>query len=144
MNRQRGAGSIALILMSVCLVSVAQLAMKWGMSTLALEGFHPSDTVTWDAVLRHGWPSLVSVVAGLGCYALSMLCWGMALKKVPLSMAYPFLSLSYVLVYIGSLFLPGIAEHFSWLKLWGIALILAGVAVTFHGGLRSTRQTAGM
>lgn len=142
MNRQRRAGSIALVVISVCLVSVAQLAMKWGMSTLALDGLNPTDMSTYDAVLRHGWPSLVSVVAGLGCYALSMLCWVMALKSVPLSMAYPFLSLSYVLVYIGSLFLPGIAEHFSWLKLLGIALIVAGVAVTFLGGLRSTRQTA--
>ncbi|GHC32992.1 putative 4-amino-4-deoxy-L-arabinose-phosphoundecaprenol flippase subunit ArnF [Kushneria pakistanensis] len=132
---------MALVALSVVLVSTAQLSMKWGMSLLPVEGLDPD--VIGIALSGGAWPPLLAVGAGLGCYALSMLCWVLALRAVPLGVAYPFLSLSYVLVYVGSLCLPGLADTFSWLKLAGIALIMTGVAITFYGGSKTVHRTSG-
>lgn len=121
-------------LLSVCLISVAQLAMKWGMGNLSkqwevIEPILFSLDVT--PLLSTAWPALLCVALGLGCYALSMACWVMALKHLPLGVAYPLLSLSYVLVYILAVTLPWLDEPFSLTKLSGIACILVGLALIF-------------
>ena len=67
------------------------------------------------------------VFAGLVCYAISLFSWMLALRAYQLSFAYPLLSLSYVLVYIMAMFVPGITESFSVIKSAGILLIIFGV-----------------
>ena len=42
-------------------------------------------------MLAHPVPLLI-IVAGVGCYALSLLCWLVALHSTPLNIAYPLLS----------------------------------------------------
>ncbi len=82
-------------------------------------------------LLWHVWPALIGVGIGLGCYALSMACWVMALKHLPLGVAYPLLSLSYVIVYLLAVTLPWLNESFSWVKLSGIGFILLGLTFIF-------------
>tara|TARA_R110000868_G_scaffold215066_1_gene465153 strand:+ start:325 stop:789 length:465 start_codon:yes stop_codon:yes gene_type:complete len=118
------------IFVSVLLVSIAQLLMKLGMQTLASE---------WSSIEACGlfkcqWPTLLSlcdpllyVFTGLSCYVVSMLCWIKGLQKIPLSKAYPVLSLSYVLVYVAAIFIPSLDEPFSWFNTLGISLILFGL-----------------
>ena len=87
---------------SVVLVSSAQLGMRWSMTRL------PEPTHWLDA-LRHGEVSLaaVAVVSGaIVAYALSMLCWLLALRDLPLGRAYSLLSISYALVYLLAASLP--------------------------------------
>jgi len=117
-------------LMSVLLISVAQLSMKWGMGTL--NQLWPDLIMLWQGEEFSNLFSLaiapvMAVGAGLCCYALSMACWVMALKRLPLSLAYPLLSLSYVLVYLGAVYLPWLNEPLSWVKGMGIFLILLGL-----------------
>ncbi|GGB12661.1 4-amino-4-deoxy-L-arabinose-phosphoundecaprenol flippase subunit ArnF [Agarivorans gilvus] len=122
--------SIALALLSVAFISLAQLSMKWGMSQLN-EQF-PTWLSLWQQqayshLVSHYWPYYLSVIGGLSCYASSMFCWVIALKRLALSIAYPLLSLSYVVVYLAAVSLPWIGESFSWSKALGVLLILIGI-----------------
>jgi undecaprenyl phosphate-alpha-L-ara4N flippase subunit ArnF len=75
---------------------------------------------------------VVWLVAGLACYALSMLSWMFALIKYEISFAYPFLGITYILVYLGAVYWPQIGEQLSWQRTGGIVLILAGVVLVNH------------
>lgn len=112
---------------SVMLVSAAQLLMRWAMVQLPAMGELSRFIL---AVLTGSLPVL-ALLAGLVAYALSMLCWLLALQRLPLSRAYPLLSLSYLLVWAAALWLPGLNEAFLWGKLAGGALILAGLLLIF-------------
>lgn len=112
-------------LCSVLLVSGAQLLMKWAMIQL------PSmdqPLLFFSAVLTLSAPA-VALTGGLMAYALSMLCWLLALRRLPLSRAYPLLSLSYLLVWGAALFIPAFNEIFLWGKLAGGSLILGGLVL---------------
>ncbi|ETS30469.1 MULTISPECIES: 4-amino-4-deoxy-L-arabinose-phosphoundecaprenol flippase subunit ArnF [Photorhabdus] len=112
-------------LASVLLVTVAQLLLKWGVVNLpALNfGLHWFD-VEWLWDNRN---SLVTIMAGLAGYLLSMLCWLFALKYLPLNKAYPLISLSYVFVYSMAALLPWFNETVTLLKTVGVIFILFGV-----------------
>lgn len=125
---------LLLALMSVLLISVAQLSMKWGMGTL--NQLWSDLIMLWQVddysnLFSLAIAPVMAVGAGLCCYALSMACWVMALKRLPLSLAYPLLSLSYVLVYLGAVYLPWLNEPLSWVKATGILLILLGLIFVF-------------
>ena len=108
---------------SVVLVSSAQLGMRWSMTRL------PEPTHWLDA-LRHGEVSLaaVAVVSGaIVAYALSMLCWLLALRDLPLGSAYSLLSISYALVYLLAASLPMFHENFTLSKTLGVTLVILGV-----------------
>jgi len=64
---------------------------------------------------------------GLGCYGVSVLLWLGALSRVPVSVAYPMLSIGYIVNAFAAAVLFG--EALSLAKLAGIALIIAGVVV---------------
>jgi len=114
-------------LCSVLLVSGAQLLMKWAM--IQLPAFsQPLDLLS--VLLSFSTPVL-ALFTGLFAYALSMLCWLLALRRLPLSRAYPLLSLSYLLVWGAALLIPALNEHFLWGKLAGGVVILAGLLCIF-------------
>lgn len=125
--------SIVMALCSVLLISIAQLSMKWGMSELKL--LWPEIVNMWQTSHYSNIASLIkptlAVFSGLTCYGLSMAFWVLALKKLPLSVAYPLLSISYVLVYLGAVYLPWLNEPLSWSKAVGILLILIGLIFVF-------------
>ena len=64
---------------------------------------------------------------GLACYLLSMLLWIRVLMRLPLSVAYPLLSISYVLVYLVATSWSFWGETASTARSAGIGLILLGV-----------------
>ncbi|WP_437612369.1 4-amino-4-deoxy-L-arabinose-phosphoundecaprenol flippase subunit ArnF [Erwinia sp. V71] len=111
--------------LSIVLVSVAQLSMRWAMVQLPAV----SDiTLLWQA-MRALTPGALALGAGLAAYVLSTLCWVMALHRIRLSRAYPLLSLSYILVWGAALWLPGLQERFSWEALGGVTLIFIGIVL---------------
>jgi multidrug transporter EmrE-like cation transporter len=67
------------------------------------------------------------IMAGLMCYVLSVAIWIVALSKVPVSVAYPMLSIGYVVNAIAAWYLFG--EYLSTQKLAGIAVIIVGVCL---------------
>ncbi|AJO78547.1 4-amino-4-deoxy-L-arabinose-phosphoundecaprenol flippase subunit ArnF [Pseudomonas sp. MRSN 12121] len=120
MSRARG---FTFALGSVLLVSGAQLGMRWSMTRLPA----PEQ---WLATLSGGQFDLLAlgvVLAAILAYALSMLCWLLALRDLPLGRAYSLLSISYALVYLLAAALPLFNEAFSLSKTLGVALVILGV-----------------
>ncbi len=110
---------------SILLVSIAQLLMKYAMINLNVE---IADIVIGLEFLSTYWqPVLLPLFIGMACYGLSVLCWISALSAIPLSIAYPLLSLSYVLVNIGVWVFPIYNEQLNLTRVIGILLILIGV-----------------
>jgi undecaprenyl phosphate-alpha-L-ara4N flippase subunit ArnF len=112
------------LIASIVLGAVGQVLMKWGIESLKVGD---TTTVTGLGLLR-AWP----VAAGLASYGLSSICWLLALRKFPLSTAYPMVSLGYVLVMLISVWL--FHETISMQKWLGAAVILAGVALIARSG----------
>ncbi len=80
-------------------------------------------------MLAHPVPLLI-IVAGVGCYALSLLCWLVALHSTPLNIVYPLLSTSYALVYLLAVTIPSFAEPLVASKAAGVILIFLGAILT--------------
>lgn len=68
------------------------------------------------------------VLSGFAAAFLAGLCWMLAIEKLELAYAYPFMALSFVLVPLGSTFFFGeVVPPMQWL---GLGLIVAGVSVS--------------
>ncbi len=113
-----------LILSGVGLNAAAQLALK--VATRPLGAFTRFDLATLVAsigLLLRSPPFWL----GMTCYAASLCVWLAALAKAPVSVAYPMLSLGYVVVAFASALWLG--EALTPERLLGIALICAGVVL---------------
>lgn len=104
--------SFAFILTGVLLNAGAQLLLKAGTNAEPL-GLRL-------AIEPH-------ILAGLACYVVSVVVWVVALSKVPVSMAYPMLSIGYVVNAIAAYYLLG--EAVSPMRLAGIGVIIVGVFI---------------
>jgi drug/metabolite transporter (DMT)-like permease len=113
--------AIIYILISVVGGAVGQVLLKKGMG-----GMGPL-TITASQAPAILWKMVTNpyVVIGLGIYFLGTLFWLTALSRVNLSFAYPFASLSYVLMLIAGWLL--LNETITPLRLVGTAVIIAGV-----------------
>ncbi|RZM89083.1 MULTISPECIES: 4-amino-4-deoxy-L-arabinose-phosphoundecaprenol flippase subunit ArnF [unclassified Escherichia] len=114
-------------LFSVIIASAAQLSLGYAASHL------PPMTQLWDfiaALLAFGLDARMLVVGLLG-YLLSVFCWYKTLHQLTLSKAYTLLSVSYVLVWIASMVLPGWEGTFSVKALLGVACIMGGLTLIF-------------
>lgn len=138
MNRIQS-NAIFLLGMSIVLSACAQLFMK--VSMIQLHDTGASGTSLFFLIIENS-TVLIWLLAGLACYALSMLCWLFALMKYELSFAYPFLGITYVLVYLGAVYWPQIGEHLSWQRTAGIVLILIGVVFVNYN--KSAKQDRGL
>jgi multidrug transporter EmrE-like cation transporter len=104
--------SFAFILTGVLLNAGAQLLLKAGTNAEPL-GLRL-------AIEPH-------ILAGLACYVVSVVVWVVALSKVPVSMAYPMLSIGYVVNAIAAYYLLG--ETVTPMRLTGIGVIIVGVFI---------------
>lgn len=114
-------------LCSVLLVSIAQLLLRAAMVSL------PPVTLSlaFACEMLQLQKAALLLLLGLLGYLGSMVCWYLALHRLPLSKAYALLSLSYILVWAAAIWLPGWHEPFSRRGLLGVLLITAGVLVIF-------------
>lgn len=113
--------SFVLIVTGVLLNAMAQLWLKAGTNALGALTFNRQAVIS--TVFRVGFEP--HIMAGLGCYVLSVAIWIVALSKVPVSVAYPMLSIGYVVNALAAWYLFG--EYLSPQKLIGIAVIIVGV-----------------
>ena len=70
----------------------------------------------------------IGVLSGLGAAVLAALCWMLAVERLELGFAYPFMALSFVFVPIGSTIFFG--EPLPPIQLLGLGLIVAGVTLS--------------
>jgi multidrug transporter EmrE-like cation transporter len=71
------------------------------------------------------------IVAGVFCYGLSLVVWLMGLSRIPVSVAYPLLSLGYVINAVAAWYLFG--EALTPARIAGIGLIVTGVFFVARG-----------
>jgi len=115
--------AFAFILTGVLLNAVAQLALKasvheMGAIVLTLDTVVP---VAWR-LARQPW-----LWAGLSCYGVSVVVWILALSRVDVTIAYPMLSIGYVVSAVAAWLLFG--EVLTGGRLTGIGVIIVGVCI---------------
>ena len=105
-----------LIFINILITSGAQLLLKKGSLRL--------DQINFASVLSN-----FHLLGGVFFYGASFLLWMYILKRVPLSLAYPSLSLGYILVaFLSAKYL---GESLTLSKIAGSLIIILGVIVLF-------------
>lgn len=111
----------ALVLTGVLLNAIAQLLLKAGAGALVDVELRASNAAAIASRVIFNVP----ILAGLVCYALSVVVWILALARVEVSVAYPMLSLGYVVNALAAWWLFN--ESLSGARIAGIGIILVGV-----------------
>ncbi|OGI63028.1 MAG: small multi-drug resistant family protein [Candidatus Muproteobacteria bacterium RBG_16_60_9] len=112
----------SLVLISVALSALAQIALKFGMASAAIQ--RAMDTERWIDI---GHATLINpyILGGLGVYGLSVATWLLVLARVDVSVAYPFVGLGFILtMFLGALLLH---EPVGALRIVGTLLVAVGV-----------------
>ena len=119
-------GAFALVFASVSLSAIAQTSFKMGV-VRAQTGV---DAAIWAKAFAMLFSPMV--LLGLALYGVGTLLWLFALRQLDLSLAYPFVAMSFVMVAgSGMLFL---GEPVQPTRLIGIGLIIVGLLVMARGG----------
>lgn len=115
--------TFGIILSGVLLNAMAQLLLKAG--TNAVGHFEFSR----DNIIPIGFKLATEphIAGGLACYVISVVVWIMALSRVEVSIAYPMLSIGYVVNALAAWYLFGEAVTIS--RIVGIGIIIVGVYV---------------
>ncbi len=110
---------IGLILLSVALAALAQLTLKHGMNQVGVASLSAGSL---KAVATN-----LSVIGGLAIFGLSAVVWLVVLSRASLSFAYPFASLTYVLILLADKFV--LHEEIPILRWAGVFAIMAGIVM---------------
>jgi multidrug transporter EmrE-like cation transporter len=111
---------LGLILLTVTLSACAQLALKVGVSKQKMQ--HALELGIFDGIMAAALSPMI--LLGLTIYVLSVAMWLWVLSKVDLSVAYPFVGISFlVTMAFGSLLLN---ESVTLSRIAGTVLIFAG------------------
>lgn len=113
--------AFALLMTGVLLNTGAQLLLKAGTNVL---GVITLERGTWpETLLRMATQG--HFILGAACYAVSIVVWIIGLSRVPVSVAYPMLSVGYIVNAVAAHYLFGESVTFArWL---GIGFIVVGV-----------------
>jgi drug/metabolite transporter (DMT)-like permease len=114
---------IGLILLSVALAALAQLTLKHGMNQVAAS----SGELHLNAGSLRDVASTAAVWGGLILFGLSAFVWLAVLSRASLSFAYPFASLSYVLILLADRFV--LHEQIPPLRWAGVFCIMVGIVL---------------
>lgn len=117
------ATSFPLLMAGVLLNAAAQLLLKAGVNSVGLFEFSRSN------LLPVGWKLATEphIVGGLACYVISVVVWIMALSRVEVSVAYPMLSVGYIVNAVAAWYLFG--EALGPMRMAGIGVIILGVYI---------------
>lgn len=110
-----------LLMTGVLLNAAAQLLLKAGTNAVGQFDFSVQN------ILPVGMKLALEphIAGGLACYVVSVAVWIVGLSRVEVSIAYPMLSVGYVVNAVAAWYLFG--ESFTAQKLIGIAFIICGV-----------------
>ena len=119
--------SYVYIMLTIILTVYGQLAIKWQVMNA---GIFPAETPEkiffLSRLLLNPW-----VISAFLAAFLASVSWMAAMTKLQLSHAYPFMSLSFILVLV----LSGLIFHepITWFKVAGMVLIIAGIVLGSQG-----------
>lgn len=113
--------SVALLLFSVASAATGQVMLKHGMQIATARAAHSGGSLALRAATSP-W-----VLLGLVVFGISAVAWLAALSRVPLSVAYPFNALGYLVILTASVVvLHERANALTWL---GSLLVVSGLLV---------------
>jgi drug/metabolite transporter (DMT)-like permease len=115
-----------IILGAVGLTVTGELLLKSGMNQVGFLSLRP-DLFISTLVRAFSNPK---IVGGFALVFGASLLWLSVLSRVPLSWAYPMLSMSYVLGVAGSAIFLG--EHVSWTRVLGVMVVISGVVIVYR------------
>ncbi|MES1928591.1 hypothetical protein SADO_05010 [Salinisphaera dokdonensis CL-ES53] len=125
---KRALNSAGLLVLSVSLMAAGQLCMRRGMLAFGpIESPAAFGNLVWGGIIAP--MSIPFVWLGMIVYALAIMVWLQVLSRMDLSIAFPLMSLSYVLVYLGAALWPALDEAITVGRLAGTGLIMCGVAM---------------
>ena len=101
----------------------AQLLLKAGVNAIGHFEFSTANMLPVGIKLATQLP----IIGGLACYAISVIVWILALSRVDVSIAYPMISLGYIVNALAAWYFFG--EIISLQRMAGIGIILIGVYV---------------
>ena len=111
--------SFLIVFISVTLSALAQISFKYGVNGVPF--------VQDGSIISKAWDLFTSpfVVLGLLLYGIGAILWLFALKQIDLSLAYPFVSMSFIMVFCLSVFF--LNEPFNVNRLIGTVTIIVGL-----------------
>ena len=115
--------SFTLLLAGVLLNAAAQLLLKAGTNAVGPFEFSTVNAVPVGMKLALE----PHILGGIACYVVSVVVWIMALSRVEVSIAYPMLSIGYVVNAVAAWYLFG--EAVTPMRLLGIGIIVLGVFI---------------
>jgi len=119
---------LMLVLAGVLLNAIAQFCLKAATGTTGPIALGPGQIVSGLArVATVPWSWM-----GIGCYGVSVLVWILALSRVPVTIAYPMLSLGYVLNAVAAHLWLG--ESLGATRIAAIGVIIVGVFMLARSG----------
>lgn len=107
-----------LLVIGIIIVSAGQLLLKRGVFDVDIQ---PSIEILSN-ILKSPY-----LILGISLYGLGSILWLFVLKRMPLSVAYPSMSISYIIVFFASGIL--FTETLGFTKILGVALIFLGVSI---------------
>lgn len=115
----------ALILASVGLSALAQIAFKLGMSSSVVQTAI-GERAEWPLVL---WQICTQpyVIGGFICYGIGALMWLFVLARIDVTLAYPFVGIGFILTMVLGVIVLG--EVVSVMRIVGTLLIILGIAL---------------
>lgn len=120
----------AWVLSGVLLNAVAQLLLKAGASSAGPISLAAGSPFMWRTAV--GLAQHPAILGGLVCYAVSVIVWIVALSRVEVSIAYPMLSIGYVVNALLAWWLFG--EDLNAQRWLGIGVIVVGVVLVARSG----------
>ena len=115
--------SFSLIIIGVLLNAASQLLLKAGTNTIGHFEFSAENIMPIGWKLATEW----HIVMALTFYAISVVIWILALSRVQVSIAYPMISLGYVVGAVAAWWFFN--EALNPTKMIGIGVIILGVVI---------------
>jgi multidrug transporter EmrE-like cation transporter len=113
--------TFGLLMTGVLLNAAAQLLLKAGTNAVGQFEFSAQNILPVGMKLAFE----PHIAGGLACYVVSVAVWIVGLSRVPVSIAYPMLSVGYIVNAVAAWYLFG--ESLTAQKLAGIGFIVCGV-----------------
>ena len=115
--------TLALILLSVTISALAQISLKLGMSSAAVQR-----AMTWstlDTVYAVAFNPFV--IGGFVLYGIGAISWLFVLARIDVSQAYPFMGLGLLMTFI--IGYVALHEPITSLRAAGMLLVITGIAI---------------
>lgn len=122
----RNAFAWTMVLFTIVLTTYGQLVLKWQVSVRPQVPFRAEGWPPLLLLLLRPWV-ISAFVAAFG----ASLCWMLAIARLELSRAYPFMALNFLLVCV--LAVPLFGETLTTTKVFGLCFIIVGLIILSQG-----------